>query len=484
MPKNVPLKGGLEENSLPKLLIYLSEIKATGTLVLANGRIQKKLFIKNGGIVFASSNYEGDRLGELMLKAGKINVQQFEAASKVVVEQHKRMGGVMVELGFIKPKDLFWGVKYQVQEISCSLFTWTEGEYEFMQGELPSTEVIKLHMSTANLIMQGVKRIDDWTRISRGIPQMDAVLTLTDNPLKLYQDVSLSAEEKKIISLFDGRRTIKQVFDTSDIGDFEALKAVYVLYTIGILEEADQAKKKPKAASAQQPAEAAERAGAHDAPDKAGIHDAYLKSREQNLYEVLGLTKNADAGQIEVAYHKLARRYHPDLHYRQGMEGMRNELESLFNKVTEAYTILSDESRRWEYDLHISTNEEGVPGKPSPRDPARAKSAFDKGITALKARELDAATNCFNEAIQNDPRNAVYYSHLALALLQRPRRQAEAEEAMQYAIRLEPQVADHHANLGILYQLAGIHDKALKAFEAALRLDPRNKKALKGLGRA
>jgi len=483
MSNNVPLKGGLGENSLPKLLIYLSEIKGTGTLRLVNGRIEKKLFIKNGGIVFASSNYEGDRLGELMLKAGKINVQQFEAASKVVVEQGKRMGGVMVELGFIKPKDLFWGVKYQVQEICCSLFTWTEGEYEFLQGDLPSTEVITLHMSTANLILQGVKRIDDWTRISRGIPNMDTVLSVTDNPLKLYQDVSLSAEEKQIVSLFDGKHTIKNVFDTSNVGDFEALKAVYVLYTIGIIEEAD-GKPKKKAAVARPAAEAAERAGALDEPDKAAIHDAYLKSREQNFYEVLGLTKNADAGQIEVAYHRLARRYHPDLHYRKGMEGMRTELDNLFGKVTEAYSILSDESRRWEYDLQISTTEEGAPGKASPRDPAKAEAAFNSGVNALRARDLDAATNFFNEAIQNDPKNAKYYSHLALALLQRPRRQAEAEEAMQFAIRLEPQVADHQANLGILYQMSGIHDKALKAFDAALRLDPKNKKALKGLGKA
>jgi curved DNA-binding protein CbpA len=484
MATSIPHAGSIEQYSLPKILIYLSEIKGTGTLRLVDGQIEKKLFLKHGGIVFASSNYEGDRLGELMLKAGKINVQQFEEASKVVIEHGKRMGGVMVELGFIKPKDLFWGVKYQVQEICCSLFVWTEGQYEFVQGEVQSTEVITLHMSTANLILQGVKRIDDWTRISRGIPHMDTVLTVTDNPLKLYQDVSLSAEEKRIISLFDGNRTIKQVFDTCNIGDFEALKAVYVLFTIGIIEQTDETRKKKKAAPKPEAAVSAERPGAPDTPDKTDIHDAYLKSREQNFYEVLGLTRNADAGQIEISYHKLARKYHPDLHYRQGLEGMQTELETLFNAVTEAYSILSDESRRWEYDLQISTNDEGSGGPSKPRDPKKASDAFERGVTALKARELDAASKFFREAIQYDPADAKLYSHLALALLQRPKRMAEAEEAMQYAIRLEPKVADHHSNLGILYQVAGIHDKALKSFDDALKLDPKNKKALKGLGKA
>ena len=99
----------------------------------------------------------GDRLGEVLLKAGKINVKQFDMATKVMSHAKKRLGGILVELGYLKPKDLFWGVKYQVQEIVASLFDMTEGRYEFIPGEIPPGEVITLHMSTANLIMQGIR---------------------------------------------------------------------------------------------------------------------------------------------------------------------------------------------------------------------------------------------------------------------------------------------------------------------------------------
>jgi len=481
MPEKVQLKGSLEDNSLPKLLNYLSEIKSTGTLTLTNGSLTKKLFIKNGGIVFASSTYEGDRLGELMLKAGKINMAQFDAASKVVIQTGKRMGGVMVELGYIKPKDLFWGVKYQVQEIVCSLFTWTEGSYEFHPGENPTAEVITLHMSTANLILQGIKRIDDWTRISRGIPPMDTVLTVTSNPLKLYQDINLSAEEKDIISLFDGRRTIKEVFDAAPIGDFEALKAVYVLYTIGIIEKmpagampraGTQAQKKPAAQAPSGPA-----------LDKDAIHKAYIASKSQNFYEVLGVDTESSSAQIESAYQKHARQYHPDQQFREGMAQLKDELGELFSRVTEAYKILSDDSRRWEYDLSLATATTDSPKARTTRamDPAKAREAFAKGIDSFKSRDFESATVHFKEAARLDATKALYMSHLALALLQRPRREAEAEEAMLEAIRLEPDNADHHANLGLLYQKTGIKDKAKEAFEAALKLDPENKKAVKGL---
>lgn len=480
MPEKVPLKGPVKDNSLPRLLNHLSEIKGTGTLTLTGGGVTKKLFLKDGGIIFASSTYEGDRLGELLLKAGKISVAQFEAASKVVVATGKRMGGVMVELGFIKPKDLFWGVKYQVQEIVCSLFTWTEGSYEFVPGELPASEVITLHMSTANLIIKGIKRIDDWTRISRGIPTMDSVLCVTSNPLKLYQDIDLAGEEKNIIQLFDGKRSIKDVFDQSNIGDFEALKAVYVLYTVGIIEQAPECGT-PAAKSA--PAKPAPVAKQGPSLDKQAVHKAYMASRNQNYYELLGIGAEASTAEIEAAYHRLAKLYHPDQQFREGMAELKDELNELFGKVTEAFKILTDDSRRWEYDLSLSSMS---PGEPKPKatkalDPAKAKEAFAKGIDSFRDRDFESATVHFKEAARLDATNATYLSHLALALLQRPRREAEAEEVMLEAVRLEPKNADHHANLGLLYQKSGIKDKARESFEAALKLDPENKKALKGL---
>jgi len=481
----VPLSGRLEENALPKILNYLNDIKSTGILTLGNSGVTKKLYLKNGCIIFATSTYADDRLGELMLKSGKINMQQYETASKVLKQTGKRMGGVMVELGFLKPKDLFWGVKYQVQEIICSLFAWTDGEYEFVQGELPTTEVITLHMSTANLIIQGVKRIDDWTRISRGIPPMESVLRVTSNPLKLYQDVAMTDDEKRITALFDGKRTIKEVLHDAKVGDFDALKTVYILYSIGMLEVAVKGEQ-PKKGKEKQPALAGATA---PAPlDKTAIHKAYIDSKSQNYYELFKIDSEATGPDVQAAYQSMAMLYHPDQQFKDGMEQLKEELEELFSKITEAYSILSDDSRRWEYDLSLATVMAGKSGASTarmkkPKDTKKAKEVFAKGVESFKARDFESATVHFKEAARLDGTNANYYSHLALALLQRPRREAEAEEAMLEAVKLEPGNADHQANLGLLYQKAGIKDKAEDAFKEALKLDPKNAKALKGLGK-
>jgi curved DNA-binding protein CbpA len=477
MPNPAPLSGKSDENSLPGILTHLHGIKASGTLSLSKDSTVKKLYIKNGEIIFASSNYEGDRLGEVLLKAGKISVKQFDMASKVMAHTKKRLGGILVELGYLKAKDLFWGVKYQVQEIVASLFGMTEGSYEFIPGEIPPGEVITLHMSTANLIMQGIKRIDDWTRISRGIPPMETVLRPTSDPMKLYQGIDLSDEEKIILSLFDGKRTIKDAIGQSRVGDFEALKAVYVFYSIGMLEKGEGKPRRKPEAIARLEAEPI---------DRTAIQKAYFDAQVQNHYEVLGLDSEASQEEIESAYQRLARLYHPDGQFTPGMEKLAGELGELFAKVSEAYAILSNDSRRWEYDLSLATvMTDGAPvsKKKKPRDAGRAKDAFTEGIESFKKKDFEAATVHFKEATRLDSSNASYFSYMALALLQRPRREAEAEEAMLTAVELEPEIAEHRANLGLLYQKAGIRDKAKDAFEAALKLDPKNKKALKGLGR-
>ena len=84
-----------------------------------------------------------------------------------------------MELGYLTPKDLFWGVKYQVKEIIYSLFQLEDGECEFIEGDVPTDEVITLKMSMGNLIHEGVKRIDNWTRIRREMPDTGIALTLS-----------------------------------------------------------------------------------------------------------------------------------------------------------------------------------------------------------------------------------------------------------------------------------------------------------------
>jgi hypothetical protein len=114
--------GNIKDFSLSNVLAYLNRNRKTGTLIIKTPVFTKKIYLIKGDAIFASSTYEDDRLGEMLIKAGKITMEQYDASVEILKKTGKRQGAILIELGYLTPKDLFWGVKYQVKEIIYSLF--------------------------------------------------------------------------------------------------------------------------------------------------------------------------------------------------------------------------------------------------------------------------------------------------------------------------------------------------------------------------
>ena len=63
------------------------------------------------------------------------------------------------------------------------------------------------------------------------------------------------------------------------------------------------------------------------------------------FYTILNVTKNATQDDIKKSYRQLSRKHHPD---------KNNGIDTMMKKITEAYTVLSDTSKRKEYDMASS----------------------------------------------------------------------------------------------------------------------------------
>ena len=118
------------------------------------------VYIKDGNIVFASSNLPEDRVGNILVHAGKLTPEQVEAALKFKGATRKKFGAIVVELGFLTPKELFDGLKLQVKEIIYSLFRWEEGAYHFTPGDLPR-QTIPLVLDPAQIISETITRLQE-----------------------------------------------------------------------------------------------------------------------------------------------------------------------------------------------------------------------------------------------------------------------------------------------------------------------------------
>jgi len=222
----IPLTGNTREFSLPRVLMYLNRNRKRGTLIVSTHDFTKSVYIDKGDAIFASSTCEDDRLGEMLIKAGKITIEQYEESVRLLKTTKKRQGAILVELGYMTAKDLFWGVQYQVKEIIYSLFPLDIAEYKFLEGEIPANEVITLKMSMDNLIYEGVKRVSNLNKMKNELPDMDSIPQLSTDPVSPFQDKEFSAGDKTMLPIIDGEKTIKELLESPSAGSEDLFSKV------------------------------------------------------------------------------------------------------------------------------------------------------------------------------------------------------------------------------------------------------------------
>ena len=145
---------------LADLLSLVHRAGKSGYLVFEFENEAKAVYLSRGEVVFAESNLPADRLGDCLLRTGLIDQDQLELAESRY-RPGIRFGKVLVELGVMTPRDLWNGVKAQVEEIVRSLFSYTSGWIHFWEGEIEPDNVVRLSLPTNRLIGEGLDRRDE-----------------------------------------------------------------------------------------------------------------------------------------------------------------------------------------------------------------------------------------------------------------------------------------------------------------------------------
>ncbi len=228
------LNGDLGAINLADIFGLLGMSKKTGVLKLTRGAETRSLHWEQGEIVFARSNSVRDSLGNFLVRKGIITPEQ-NAVSASKIDETTRHGKVLVRMGFIIADQLLWAVKQQVLEIVYSLFHWRSGLFEFVEGVTDAKEKITLSMSTTKVIMEGIHRLDEWAKIRTLFPDDSLVLEPALAPGELRARPDLGTEDRKILALVDGSRTLAEIAGRARQGEFECYSLLFNLVSAGVL---------------------------------------------------------------------------------------------------------------------------------------------------------------------------------------------------------------------------------------------------------
>ncbi|MGA7614252.1 MAG: DUF4388 domain-containing protein [Thermoanaerobaculia bacterium] len=241
MRGKVILEGDVGSIQLPDVLSFVSMIRHNGTMLVRQLTLERCIYWNAGDIVFATSNSPEHSLGQFLLRNGKITRQQYEESHQRLTAD-TRHGKLLVQMGAISPKDLWWGVKNQVLEIIYSLFAWKQGSFVLYEGKEELQERITLSTSTSSIIMEGIRRMDESARIREKIPSLDIVFSRLPATAEELANLEMSAHEIRLFEQIDGTKDIRSLIRVSDLTEFESTRILFQLLSARLIEPVPQAR--------------------------------------------------------------------------------------------------------------------------------------------------------------------------------------------------------------------------------------------------
>ena len=230
LTKGGTLRGRLADVSLPEMLIFLKVSEKTGVLTIVQTGVRKALYFLDGRVVFAASSLSQDRLGEVLLRGGKISADEYLRLSQRI-RGGQRLGKALIESGVLAPGDLWWGIEQQVREIVWSLFTWEEGSFQFEESDRPRGEKITINLEVEGLIIDGIRRISGAGPISHHFVPVDTILERSDK----LPPMPLEAYEEHVLRQVNGKRTVAEICKESEIGEAETRKVLHTFMAVGVI---------------------------------------------------------------------------------------------------------------------------------------------------------------------------------------------------------------------------------------------------------
>jgi hypothetical protein len=229
------LEGDLSAIPLPDVLSFIATIRGNGKLVLRHEGAERTIFWHGGEIVFATSNSPEHSLGQFLLRNGKITREQYQESVRRVTPV-LRAGKLLVQLGALSPKDLWWGVKHQILEIIYSVFPWKQGHFALVETTEEIQERITLSMSASSIILEGVRRLDETARIREKIPSLDIVFTRVPGAEETATRIEMEPEERRVFDLIDGRREARELMPLSRLTEFEVTQILFQLMSARMID--------------------------------------------------------------------------------------------------------------------------------------------------------------------------------------------------------------------------------------------------------
>ncbi len=365
--------GTLKEQSLPQLLWSLHIDAYTGALELAHGRAEKVLWFREGNLHFVQSTAEGDRFVDGLVTRGVLTPSQWETARRLANKETRRAGKLLLEAGFLKPRELGEQIERHLEDCVARCLLWEDARWRTRPGELRD-EPIGLRTTMAELLVRAcieyldTSRSSAWLAGQRPCPRIVghgndgvairrvwATVTGGSDGARAQRTAAALAGKgcQEMLAAMTGRRALDELAATPSWDAQTIYGFAYALWVIGEVEWLEATASTPSMDPA--------------SVDSERIVDRLRIAREGDYFQLLGLTRDAVGSEVRRAHGMLKATFEDQALELRTLSDRARELAELRDALDEARDILVDDALRSAYLAHLVDPEPPASGEGAER---------------------------------------------------------------------------------------------------------------------
>jgi hypothetical protein len=234
------IEGPLRELGIHDVFQLLDLSRKTGTLRVYSPERNNEgsVYFDAGTIVAATMKSNPHLLGTILERSGKATPADLARATAMQrAGDKRRVGEILVAHGIVTPRDIDRFMRQQIETVVFDLMSWSEGFFSFSEEPpRPIRKDIAVRVSTESLLMEGARRIDEWSRMADKIPDARVIpllAPLDDGPESF---IDLLPREWEVLSIIDGERNLHEIAKRLVLAEFEVAKIIYGMLSTGLID--------------------------------------------------------------------------------------------------------------------------------------------------------------------------------------------------------------------------------------------------------
>jgi len=234
----VALTGQIEHVAIGEVLQVLTQQQQTGILEIEKSPSKSgravTICLNEGRVQLALGRVQEQefRLGRYVRREGLIDQEDLSRILKNRGRDRGLLGTQLVKLGYVSMDELRGVLVQQTSELVYEALRWRRGRFRFARfATRPEAEDANLGLHVANILMEGLRRVDEWRLIAEQIKAFDDVPRRDEEALRTIDVERFSSDERLVLDHIDGVRTVREIIDATQLSSFDVCKVLFQMGT-------------------------------------------------------------------------------------------------------------------------------------------------------------------------------------------------------------------------------------------------------------